>query len=83
MRAAARKPAFFKRAIDLGCGTGLAAHAFAAQVDDFIGIDLSPRMIERARATGFMRELDVADMVRGLARQARRAAPISSWPPTR
>ena len=51
-RAAARRPAFFKRAIDLGCGTGLAAHAFAAQVDQFIGIDLSPRMVERARATG-------------------------------
>ena len=25
VRAAVRKPAFFKRAIDLGCGTGLAA----------------------------------------------------------
>ena len=29
-RAAVRKPAFFKRAIDLGCGTGLAAAAFAS-----------------------------------------------------
>ena len=29
VRTAARKPAFFKRAIDLGCGTGLAAAAFA------------------------------------------------------
>ena len=43
VRAAARKPAFFKRAIDLGCGTGLAAAAFAKEVDHFIGIDLSPR----------------------------------------
>ena len=50
VRAAARKPAFFKRAIDLGCGTGLAAAAFAKEVDHFIGIDLSPRMIEKARA---------------------------------
>ena len=33
VRAAARKPAFFKRAIDLGCGTGLAATAFAKEVD--------------------------------------------------
>ena len=32
-RAAVRKPAFFKRAIDLGCGTGLAATAFAREVD--------------------------------------------------
>jgi predicted TPR repeat methyltransferase len=66
VRAAARKPAFFKRAIDLGCGTGLAATAFAKEVDHFIGIDLSPRMIERARSTGFYAELEVADMVQGL-----------------
>jgi len=66
VRAAARKPAFFKRAIDLGCGTGLAATAFAKEVDHFIGIDLSPRMIERARQTGFYAELEVADMVQGL-----------------
>jgi predicted TPR repeat methyltransferase len=66
VRAAARKPAFFRRAIDLGCGTGLAATAFAGEVDRFIGIDLSPRMIERARATGLYAELEVADMTQGL-----------------
>jgi predicted TPR repeat methyltransferase len=66
VRAAARKPAFFKRAIDLGCGTGLAATAFAKEVDHFIGVDLSPRMIERARLTGFYAELEVADMAQGL-----------------
>jgi predicted TPR repeat methyltransferase len=65
-RLAARKPAFFKRAIDLGCGTGLAAAAFASEVDHFIGIDLSPRMVERARATGLYGELELADMVQGL-----------------
>jgi predicted TPR repeat methyltransferase len=65
-RAAVRKPAFFKRAIDLGCGTGLAATAFAKEVDHFIGIDLSPRMIERARATGLYAQLEVAEMVEGL-----------------
>jgi predicted TPR repeat methyltransferase len=65
-RHAVRKPAFFKRAIDLGCGTGLAATAFAREVDHFIGIDLSPRMIERARATGLYAELEVAEMVAGL-----------------
>src|SRR3974390_1969236 len=30
---AVKKPAFFKRAIDLGCGTGLGAAAFAKEVD--------------------------------------------------
>ena len=66
VRAAARKPAFFKRAIDLGCGTGLAATAFAKEVDHFIGIDLAPRMIERARETGLYEELQVDDMLSGL-----------------
>ena len=65
-RAAVRKPAFFRRAIDLGCGTGLAAAAFAKNVDRFIGVDLSPRMIEKARATGLYAGLEVDDMLQGL-----------------
>jgi predicted TPR repeat methyltransferase len=65
-RRAVRKPAFFKRAIDLGCGTGLAAAAFAREVDHFTGMDLSPRMIEKARSTGLYAELEVADMLGGL-----------------
>jgi predicted TPR repeat methyltransferase len=65
-RAAIRKPAFFKGAFDLGCGTGLAAAAFAKNVDHFTGIDLSPRMIEKARLTGLYAELEVADMLLGL-----------------
>ncbi len=66
VRSVARKPALFKRAIDLGCGTGLAAAAFAGTVDHCIGVDLSPRMITRARMTGLYAELDVADMLQGL-----------------
>ena len=62
----AGRPAFFKRAADLGCGTGLAAREFAANVGEFIGVDLSPGMIEEARATGLYARLDVADMVQGL-----------------
>jgi predicted TPR repeat methyltransferase len=67
VRAAEKKPMFFKLAVDLGCGTGLAAAAFAKHVDQFIGFDLSPGMIERARTTGLYAELEVADMVEGLA----------------
>jgi predicted TPR repeat methyltransferase len=65
-RVAARKPAFFRRAIDLGCGTGLAARAFSVQTDEIIGIDLSPRMIEFANATGLYAGLEVAEAVEGL-----------------
>jgi predicted TPR repeat methyltransferase len=65
-RHAVRKPAFFKHAIDLGCGTGLGASAFAGAVDHFIGIDLSPGMIEKARATRLYAQLEVAEMVEAL-----------------
>lgn len=75
-RRAARKPAFFRRAIDLGCGTGLVARAFAAQVDSFVGIDLSPRMIDKARATGLYAQLDIADMVQGLVARSEASADL-------
>jgi predicted TPR repeat methyltransferase len=75
-RNAARKPAFFRRAIDLGCGTGLVARAFATQVDSFIGFDLSPRMIEKARAIGLYAQLDMMDMVQGLAARPEASADL-------
>jgi predicted TPR repeat methyltransferase len=76
VRAAARKPAFFNNAIDLGGGTGLAAAAFARNVDRFTGIDLSPRMIEKARATGLYAELEVTDMLAGLRGQRESSADL-------
>ena len=76
VRAAVKRPALFKRAVDLGCGTGLVAMAFTRQVDRFIGIDLSPGMIEQARATGLYTELEVADMVEGLANKSDASADL-------
>ncbi|MGY4304310.1 putative TPR repeat methyltransferase [Bradyrhizobium sp. USDA 4369] len=69
VRAAEKKPAYFQRAIDLGCGTGLGAAAFAKNVDSFIGIDLSAGMIAQARETGLYAALEVDDMTAGLQRQ--------------
>jgi predicted TPR repeat methyltransferase len=71
-----RRPAFFKRGIDLGCGTGLAASAFAKGVDHFIGIDLSPRMIEKASLTGLYAQLQVSDMLQGLQGRPRASADL-------
>ena len=65
-RAGLRKPAFFKRGIDLGCGTGLAATAFAGHVDHLVGIDLSPGMLKEARGSGLYGELEAADMLEAL-----------------
>jgi predicted TPR repeat methyltransferase len=42
------------------------AAAFADMVDQFTGIDISPAMIEKARATGLYAELEVTDMLEGL-----------------
>jgi len=70
VRAAEKKPAFFKRAIDLGCGTGLGAAAFSNNVEIFIGVDLSPGMVEQARETGLYAALEVDDMTAALVRQA-------------
>lgn len=42
----------FANAVDLGCGTGLSGEAFAGRVGRLTGIDVSPRMIELARAKG-------------------------------
>ncbi len=39
----------FGRVLDLGCGTGLAGAAIRDRVDWLEGVDVSPRMVERAR----------------------------------
>lgn len=53
--------------LDLGCGTGLAAQAFADIAAAIDGIDLSPAMIAKARARGLYRALAVADIETALA----------------
>lgn len=66
----------FHRAIDLGCGTGLAAQAFKHCTEEFIGIDLSAEMIKRARATGLYKALEAADAVEGLREQSGASADL-------
>lgn len=53
----------FARALDLGCGTGLGARAFANMAGSWCGVDLSPGMIARARATGLYATLETGDML--------------------
>jgi predicted TPR repeat methyltransferase len=61
--------AHFDRALDLGCGTGLAARAFGRHVDAMHGVDLSSGMIAQAERTGLYRSLAVDDMLAFLLRQ--------------
>ena len=50
------------RILDLGCGTGLSGEAFEAMAAHLEGIDLSPAMIEEARARDIYDVLSVADL---------------------
>ena len=51
-----------RRILDLGCGTGLCGAAFRDLARRLDGIDLSPAMIEKARARGIYDTLQVADL---------------------
>lgn len=58
----------FARALDLGCGTGLAGAALRARVDRLEGVDLSAAMVAKARALDLYDELDVGEIVAHLRR---------------
>jgi predicted TPR repeat methyltransferase len=61
------RPKRVAHAIDLGCGTGLLAADLGAMAERVSGVDLSARMIAKARATGHYHRLVVAEMVAFLA----------------
>ena len=52
----------FRRALDLGCGTGLAGVEIAPAADELWGIDLSRRMLDVARGRGIYQRLEVSDI---------------------
>jgi predicted TPR repeat methyltransferase len=63
------RPFHFRRAIDLGCGTGLMAVHIHKNIDEFIGIDLSRKMVENARKTGFYTDVYQGELIQYLAKQ--------------
>lgn len=56
--------------LDLGCGTGLMGRVLRERKRRLVGIDLSPRMIEKARALGCYDNLAVGDLVEWLEQPA-------------
>jgi predicted TPR repeat methyltransferase len=48
--------------LDLGCGSGLAGAVVKDRASELIGIDLSPEMIELARARGIYDRLEIAEI---------------------
>jgi predicted TPR repeat methyltransferase len=57
----------YRRAIDLGCGTGLAAPLLRPRCDRLEGVDLSAVMVERARARGLYDEVRQSELLDALA----------------
>jgi len=55
--------------LDLGCGTGLAGAAFKPLAARLDGVDLSPAMIEKARARQIYDSLDLTDLETALCTQ--------------
>jgi len=58
--------------LDLGCGTGLSGAAFKDMAARLDGVDLSPAMIEKARARGIYDELVIGDLESTLESSPRR-----------
>jgi len=58
---AGRNPAF-SLVMDLGCGTGLCGALLRDMAARLVGVDLSPRMVERARERGIYDELLVEEL---------------------
>lgn len=42
----------YRQALDIGCGTGISGIAVRARTERLSGVDVSPRMLAKARATG-------------------------------
>ena len=57
--------------LDLGCGTGLCGALFRPMARRLIGVDLSPRMIEKARQRGDYDELREMDLTVALEERPR------------
>lgn len=60
--------AWYPRALDLGCGTGLAGAQLRGYCEHLTGLDLSPAMLKRAEEKAVYDRLEVAELVRFLDR---------------
>src|SRR5215218_393212 len=71
-RAASKRfrPFRFRRAFDLGCGTGLMAEALAGVCEVVEGVDLSPRMLGKAAKSRLYAQLHEAELAGFLAARA-------------
>jgi predicted TPR repeat methyltransferase len=57
------RPFYFRRVLDLGCGTGLMARALDGRFESIEGVDLSPKMLAKAKKTHLYDALHERDLV--------------------
>jgi len=65
-----------RRVLDLGCGTGLVADALRGSFDEMHGVDLSPRMVEQARARKLYATVEAGELLAFLAARPAQAADL-------
>ncbi|MEE8352053.1 MAG: tetratricopeptide repeat protein [Rhodospirillales bacterium] len=56
-------PKKFLRVLDLGCGTGMVAESFLDKAGNIDGVDLSPKMLERAEEKDIYANLYLSDVL--------------------
>ncbi|MBM3565429.1 MAG: methyltransferase domain-containing protein [Alphaproteobacteria bacterium] len=64
---ATRAPTGELDVLDLGCGTGLSGAAFRPFARSMVGIDLSPRMADKARARGIYDRVEIGEMTAAMS----------------
>jgi len=70
------RPFRFRRVLDLGCGTGLMAHALEGLAESMEGVDLSPRMLAKAKRTSLYDRLHESDLLGFLKTAGERTADL-------
>jgi predicted TPR repeat methyltransferase len=68
----------FAQVLDLGCGAGLFAAAIRPRADSVIGVDLSPAMVEQARAKNLYQRLAAADLTEFLGEEPAESADLAA-----
>lgn len=71
------RPFRFDLALDLGCGTGLAAEVLRPECRRIAGVDLSPAMVRKAEAKRLYDELAVGDLLPWLRERPAAAADLA------
>lgn len=72
VEAATTAPARQFCVLDAGCGTGLCGPGLRPFANHLVGVDLSPKMVDKARAGGVYDDLNVSELTEHMRQQSER-----------